>query len=186
MSQTTQVPFSADWQQRLGELFTVDADAAFRELEAEVVGGGGGALASSIGAWLLCCYGPTRLLPMAVAWAEDACAKAPDDPEVRHTAAWAYASAESWEGAAHHLQILLHNPTFSPDDLDDLAHLALKSVPSGSGERILTVLEQSPAPLPTVIAALRLQLGKEIQEEWREQAESHRSAYRALEPSEGG
>jgi len=45
MSQTTQVPFSADWQQRLGELFTVDADAAFRELEAEVVGGGGGALA---------------------------------------------------------------------------------------------------------------------------------------------
>jgi hypothetical protein len=186
MSQGHEIPLSPAWQERLGERFSVDADSAFRELEAAVVGGGGGALASSIGAWLLCCYGPDRLLPTAMAWAEDACEKAPEDPEIRHTAAWAYASAESWEGAARHLALLLHNPAFLAEDLEDLAHLALKSVPSGSGARLLAVLEQSPRPLPAVVAALRLELGLEIAEPWRAEAEALRAAYAALEPSEGG
>ncbi len=186
MSQGKEVPLSPAWQEQLGEQFSLDPDSAFLELEAAVVGGGGSAQASSIGAWMLCCYGPDRLLPTAMAWAEEACQKAPDDPEVRHTAAWAYASAESWEGAARHLGLLLHNPTFAADDLEDLAHLALKSVPSGSGERLLAVLEQSAVPLPSVIAALRLALGQEIEERWREEAEQLRAAYAALEPSESG
>lgn len=186
MSQGNEVPLSPAWQERLGEQFSVDPDSAFRELEASVFGGGGSVLASSIGAWMLCCYGPDRLLPTAMAWAEEACQKAPDDPEVRHTAAWAYASAESWEGAARHLGCLLHNPTFVANDLEDLAHLALKSVPSGSGEQLLAVLEQSAVQVPSVVAALRLRLGLTIEEKWREEAEELSAAYDALEPSEGG
>lgn len=169
------------WQKELGVRLESDPEGGLLLLLQMIAEAKEEPEALALGAWLLSCYGPDHFLSQAIEWAEQACEKKPEDPELRHTAAWANASAERWEQVLGHLHHLLRDPTFAAQDPEDLAHLALKSVPSYSGPRMLQTLEESPSAgvIPGVIAALRMQLGLEIRPELRGEAEAHLAAFAA-------
>ena len=172
------------WQERVGELLRTFPSAGWEMLEAMLEEHGEQPLACSLAAWLLACHGPEEMLGKATELAEKAVEKDPENLEFRHTAAWAWASSEQWEPVFRHLAVVLAAPIWVEPWVEDLAHLCLKSVPSGNGAKMLEKVEESRSNrvLAGVAVALRMRLGMETEAgtALRQEAQQHLDAYDLL------
>lgn len=172
------------WQEKAGMLLRSYPSAGW-ELVAEMLEEHGHQpLAQNLAAWLLCCHAPEEFLGRAVEMAEKACEMDPENLEFHHTAAWAHASRETWEGALPHLRAVMAAPAWVEPWVEDIAHLCLKSVMSGKGMEMLEMVEgsRSRQVLAGVAVAMRLRLGMPTEAGSRlvEEARLHIDAFEKL------
>lgn len=172
------------WQTRAGELLRTFPSAGREMVEAMLEEHGTEPLAMSLAAWLIACHAPEEMLEWGCDLAEKACTLDPENLEFHHTAAWCWASREVWEPVMVHLGVVLASPFWVEPWVEDLAHLCLKSLPSGNGKAMLNLLESSRSNrvLAGVSVALRIrmELPLEAGEGLKREARQHLDAYDLL------